>query len=212
VKREEVAVSEARHLAPVAEPFSAARARELTDEVKVRAEELWRLLLDLYEHDAHGALGYRSWAAYCESEFGTTQPRAYQLLDAGRVARAIEGRSTKVERPSERVARQLAPVLRSEGEEAAVQVYEEAVERHGPRPTARQVRAVVHENPEPRLSQRQERIGRALRSIEDTTDYLATILGDPDSFAVDAPILTAWREQATHSRDTLTRLIRRTRR
>src|SRR6266508_1440298 len=65
-------------------------ARRLTDEVKQDAQALWKKLLALYEGDAHTALGYESWGAYAAEEFGVGQSQAYRLLDAGRVAEAIE--------------------------------------------------------------------------------------------------------------------------
>ena len=50
-------------------PLDADRARQLTDEVKADAAALWAKLLQLYEGNAHKALGYTSWAKYCRTEF-----------------------------------------------------------------------------------------------------------------------------------------------
>lgn len=108
--------------------LSQSDARNITDRIKSRSEELWDLLLEAYEREAHTALGYSSWGAYFEEEFGGGKSRAYQLIDAGRVVRAIEGHSTVVELPNERQARALAPVAKANPEEA-VQIWKEESER-----------------------------------------------------------------------------------
>lgn len=118
-------------------------ARNLTDEVKADAAALWAKLLTLYEGEAHVALGYSSWAEYYEEEFGESKSRGYQLLEAARVDRALAD-STMVERPvTERVARELTPVLKDEGPEAVEEIWGDVVEEHGPAPTATQVRETV---------------------------------------------------------------------
>jgi hypothetical protein len=92
-------------LVPVLGP---SEARRLTKEVKRNAEELWRKLVELYNGGAHTALGYSSWGAYFETEFGQSGRRGYQLLDAGRVLESVNHGSTA---PNERQARELAPLL-----------------------------------------------------------------------------------------------------
>jgi hypothetical protein len=133
--------------AEVTQPLDAAEARALTDEVKRDAASLWAKLLALYEGGAHLALGYSSWGAYFKAEFGGAGSRGYHLLDAARVNLALVG-STTVEPPaSERVARELAPLL--DEPERLQEVWTEAVERHGPEATAAQVREVVRGVVEP---------------------------------------------------------------
>jgi hypothetical protein len=119
-----------------------AEARDLTDEVKGDAAALWAKLLRLYEGGAHIAIGYSSWAEYCAEEFDLGKSRSYQVLDAARVVAALP-QSTNGGTANERAVRELAPVLRQEGAETVADAYEEAVERHGPQPTAAQVREVV---------------------------------------------------------------------
>lgn len=136
------------------------QARDLTDEVKADAAALWAKLLTLYEGKAHEALGYSSWADYYGEEFGESKSRGYQLLEAARVDRALTD-STMVERPTgERVAREMAPILKDEGPEAVEEVWGEVVEQHGAAPTAAQVREVVEDHrapesakPEPQYTQ-----------------------------------------------------------
>lgn len=85
-------------------------ARSLTDEVKNDAERLWRKLVELYEGGAHLALGYAAWGSYFEAEFGQSKSHGYRMLEAARVA-SILPHSPKGERPTERQARELAPLL-----------------------------------------------------------------------------------------------------
>lgn len=50
-------------------------ARALTDQIKTNVEETWHLVKEAYERRAWTALGYTSWDAYCDQEFGTTRLR-----------------------------------------------------------------------------------------------------------------------------------------
>lgn len=116
-------------------------ARSLTDEVKGDAERLWRKLVELYEGGAHEVLGYSSWGSYFKKEFGGSQSRAYELLDAGRVVKTLEAHSAMAESvPNARQARELAP-LRDQPEKLR-EAWSEVVESN-PTPTAAQVREVV---------------------------------------------------------------------
>lgn len=115
-------------------------ARTLTDEVKKDAAALWTKLLHLYEGEAHTALGYSSWADYCAEEFDWSDATAYRLLGAANVVAQLPmGSSTPV---TERVARELVPVLRDDPEQVP-EVWGEVVEEHGEQPTAAEVREVV---------------------------------------------------------------------
>jgi len=118
-------------------PLDMAEARVLTDEVRDRAQELWFRMRELYQGAAHTALGYSSWADYCAAEFDIGKSRAYQMLDAARVAVALP-QSAMVER----VARELVPVLR-EDPARVPEAWAEVVELHGPKPTASQTAEVV---------------------------------------------------------------------
>ena len=135
-------------LVPILGP---SEARRLTDEVKRDAEALWRKLVELYEGGAHTALGYSSWGAYFEVEFGQSGRRGYQLLDAGRVLESVNHGSTAP--PNERQARELAPLL-----EKPEQLRETWAEVRGlhPDPTA----ADVHEAVEKKLAPKSGAIAR----------------------------------------------------
>jgi hypothetical protein len=71
--------------------LDADQARAMTDEVKADAEALWLKLHTLYEAGAHVVLGYSSWGAYYETEFGQSSRRGYQLLAAGKAVALLGG-------------------------------------------------------------------------------------------------------------------------
>ncbi|GAA4928938.1 hypothetical protein GCM10023224_05390 [Streptomonospora halophila] len=77
---------------------SPARARELTDRIKIAVDATWALITEAYTTRAWAALGYDSWDAYCAEEFGAARlklPREERqevvgsLRDAGLSIRAI---------------------------------------------------------------------------------------------------------------------------
>ncbi|MGZ6651440.1 MAG: hypothetical protein ACXVHB_28815 [Solirubrobacteraceae bacterium] len=70
--------------------LDADQARAMTDEVKADAESLWTKILALYEAGVHVVLGYGSWGAYYEAEFGQSGRRGYQLLAAGKAVALLE--------------------------------------------------------------------------------------------------------------------------
>lgn len=124
------------------------QARALTDEVKEDAAVLWGKLLRLFEGKAHKALGFGTWGAYYAAEFGGSTRHGERLLSAARVLEQLEPAGFRGEGTNgspllnERTARELAPILRN-GADAVRDAWNETVERHGPDPTARQVRDVV---------------------------------------------------------------------
>jgi hypothetical protein len=154
-------------------------ARALTDEVKEDAHQLWTKLLRLYEGKAHIALGFKSWGAYYETEFGLSGRHGERILQAGRVMEALEPAGFRGDDDpgspllNEAAARELAPVLRN-GARAVQEAWEETVERHGPKPTATQVREVVTERrngaqpeppPQPSWAARMDLLAGELRQI-----------------------------------------------
>jgi hypothetical protein len=111
--------------------LSQTEARRLTDEVKADAQRLWAKLLSLYEGRAHIALGYSSWADYCEQEFNIGKTRAHRMLQAARVINELPmGNSLQVTSQvpeSERIARELVPLLSNP--QALDEAWNEAVEQ-----------------------------------------------------------------------------------
>jgi hypothetical protein len=133
--------------------LSQAEARRLTDEVKADAQRLWAKLLKLYEGGAHIALGYASWAEYCEQEFQMKKAHAYRLLKAAQIlettlTQSPIGDSFKVTSQvpeSEALARELVPLIRNP--QALDEAWNEAVEQAGGVPTAQGVHEVVARSP-----------------------------------------------------------------
>lgn len=105
-------------------PLDQVAARRLTDEVREDAAALWGKLLELYERGAHTALGYPSWGAYFEAEFGQHKRTGYKLLEAARVVADLPV-PHGAPRPNERQARELARVPEPERAE----VWQAATER-----------------------------------------------------------------------------------
>jgi hypothetical protein len=120
-----------------------------TLEVKADAQRLWAKLLSLYEGQAHIALGYNSWAEYCQQEFRIGNRQAYRLLQAAQVVNQLSsecpmGHSLQVTSQvpeSERLARELVPLLNNP--QALDEAWNEAVEAAGGVPTAQAGREVV---------------------------------------------------------------------
>lgn len=95
-------------------------ARQLTDDIKETAEQLWKLLLRAYEGKAWKVLGYVSWEAYVKTEFDMGRSHSYRILDQGKVILALQEAAsvnlgTREVSPlgdiSERDARDIKPVL-----------------------------------------------------------------------------------------------------
>jgi hypothetical protein len=131
---------------------------------------------------AHTALGYSSWGAFYEAEFGQSGNYGYRLLKSAEVVRALEGDSPNGNsRPaSEAVARELAP-LRDEPDDLR-DAWEEAVSRFGEQPTAAQVREVVEPRraPAPAASTppRRDLVGEAIDRIPGPTDLTFSTIID----------------------------------
>ena len=127
---------------PEPQRLDATQARDLTDRIKESAETLWSLLLEAYEGKAWAALDYGSWREYIASEFDMDRSRSYQLIDQGKVIRALTeagGVSTSVDIP-EATARRLKPHLGDavaevreavEGGAEPIEAVRTAIEKHG---------------------------------------------------------------------------------
>lgn len=91
---------------------------------------------------------HKSFEDYCRERWDFNDRRASQMIQAAEVSTIVETRSLPTPR-NEAVARELAP-LRSEPAQLR-EVWTQAVEQHGPAPTAKQVHEVVaalrHETP-----------------------------------------------------------------
>jgi hypothetical protein len=68
-------------------------ARELTERIRAAActaHRVCSLLVEAHERRAWSALGYHTWSDYIRAEFRLSRSRSYELLDHGRVLRALE--------------------------------------------------------------------------------------------------------------------------
>jgi hypothetical protein len=72
------------------QPLDAAAAGALTERIRDTRHHACLLLLEAHEGHAAAALGYASWADYVRREFGLSRRRSYELLDQGRVVRAVQ--------------------------------------------------------------------------------------------------------------------------
>ena len=117
--------------------FSRAEARRLTDQLERELATLWRRLVELHDGGAHIVLGYSSWHAYCEAEFGFGRSQSYRLLEAGRVAAVVPQLGNEAQ------ARALFPLLRDDGEQAVINLVEIVRSQNGERLTAALLRDAV---------------------------------------------------------------------
>lgn len=74
---------------PIPAACTVEEARALTDQIRGTVERTWLLLVAAHERQAWKALGYTSFQAYLEAEFGIKRSRAYQLLAHSTVVREI---------------------------------------------------------------------------------------------------------------------------
>jgi hypothetical protein len=65
-------------------------ARDCVERIKVGLGQVGALLLALKENQGWKALGYDSWRDCAAAEFGKSQSRIYQLLDAAKVERNFQ--------------------------------------------------------------------------------------------------------------------------
>lgn len=70
-------------------PMTHEEARQLTNRIKEKAEELWALVLEAYERKAYRALGYTAWADYLDAELGMRPGGAQNLITKARLVREL---------------------------------------------------------------------------------------------------------------------------
>jgi N6-adenosine-specific RNA methylase IME4 len=121
--------------------MTAEEATLCRDKIKAGISDVRVLVLDFQEREGWKALGYDSWRECVIAEFGQSQSQVYRLLDAAKVDAAISPMG-EISLP-ERQARELMPVLRSEGEAAVVEIWRGLQEQYGDRVTAAKVKDAV---------------------------------------------------------------------
>jgi hypothetical protein len=111
-------------------PLSRVTALALTQRIRRAGEELWELLLEAYERQAHTALGYKTWQAYVATEFDISRGQSYRLINQAKVTLAIQEatgtRPTKTSRAlyAIHVSAREADVLKDDLDRAATEVAE----------------------------------------------------------------------------------------
>lgn len=150
-------------------------ARSLTDEVKRDAERLWAKLVELYEGRAHHALGYSSWGAYFQSEFGGSRRRGYELLNAGRVLDTV--RNSALQPPSNEAQANELVALLDEPERLREAWAEASADGE---PTALKVREAVEQRLPPKTPEELERQHRFVATIN-VLDGLAHFDREPSA-------------------------------
>lgn len=112
-------------------PMTRAEARKLTDEAKAEVADLATRIRDLKRRDAWGALGFDSWKAYVDAEFGFSVTHADNLAAFASVREVVATTNVgATENLTEAVARRFAPVLRDRGPEGVAQAWEAVHRRH----------------------------------------------------------------------------------
>lgn len=95
--------------------------------------------------------GYATFDGYCRDRWGFTPQRAYQLIEAANIARGVQEVNPGLQTTrnlTERSARELRRLPAEQQPEALAA----AMEKHGPAPTAAEVRSVVAERIAPDLA------------------------------------------------------------
>jgi len=90
---------------------------------------------------------FSSFEDYLQERWKISRSYAYRQIEAARVAEVVSPIGDTRAPATESVTRELAP-LKAEPEQAR-QAWQEAVQEHGPKPTAKQVREAVRRRKEP---------------------------------------------------------------
>jgi hypothetical protein len=147
---------------PLTVPITVSQAKELTQRIKRSAEATWKLLAEAHERKAWKPLGYKSWKAYAEAEFGMSESNAHRLLNQAHVAKALtaasgDARTPARGSPTARQAERIKPKLdeattevreRVEAGETPERVVPEVVQKYGGPPP----RSDEQEDPPPSSS------------------------------------------------------------
>lgn len=81
-------------------------------------------LAQIHSEDLWKVIGYSTFEAYCKNELGIEKRMAYYQIEAAEVRDAVHrGAPDAPQIPSERVARELAPVYRERGDEGVAEAW-----------------------------------------------------------------------------------------
>lgn len=146
--------------------MSEREARACVEVIRSGLEDIRRAVLDLYERQGWRALGYANWRECVVTEFGQSESYIYRLADAARVDRAVSPIGETSIHVPESQARELAPLVKSNPEQAREvwrDVTEEAEETGQP-VTAAKVREAV-QRMTPKADTEPEQIERVIGEI-----------------------------------------------
>jgi phage N-6-adenine-methyltransferase len=107
----------------VSTQMTADEARQKTQRIKDNLTETRSLLLEMYERRGWESLGYSSWREYGQVEFGYSESRVYELMNAAKVERNISAMAENTTPIPERHLRPLTslpPKQQAEAYETAV--------------------------------------------------------------------------------------------
>jgi hypothetical protein len=174
-------------------------ARQLTDDIKETADQLWKLLLRAYEGKAWKALGYPTWEAYTNAEFDMSRDYAYKVLRQGRVIRALEEAVNVYnciqEEPvslhlKEYQTRQIAPII----ETVTARIQEEVIDV--PREQVQEIVAKVVQEEREKLEWRKQVREDAVALAKETGTHLTKdeVIAEDARLAIVCPVYEAIEE------------------
>jgi hypothetical protein len=168
-------------------PLDPIEARALTERIRSVANNISLLLLEAQERQAWLALGYRSWERYVRQEFGLSRTRSYELLDHGRLIRAIHALTgaLMVEDLPPYAARKVKPHL----EQFILELKTRAVGK-GVEEIPSLVSEIIQEvRPSPSHARLLERRMGIADLTDRVTDAVATATVGPHRYRVDVEVL-----------------------
>jgi hypothetical protein len=105
--------------------------------------EVGLALLEIRDSPPYIEAGLATFDTYCRTRWGWSRQHAYRLIDGAQVAELVSPAGDTV--PAERVMREPVPLARTD-QDAALSLWAELRDRHGPRVTAELVRDLVHQH------------------------------------------------------------------
>jgi hypothetical protein len=102
--------------------------------------EVGRALSEIRDGRLYAA-DYRTFEDYCAQRWGLRRSYAYEIIQSAQAAQLVSGTPDTPAPQTARVAAELAPLR--EHPDRLREAWSEAVEQHGPQPTAAQVRETV---------------------------------------------------------------------
>lgn len=201
-------------------PMDEAEARALTDRIRAATRDVCFLLLEAHERRAWSVLGYPTWEKYVRREFGLSRSRSYELLDQGRVLRAVKSAAGIDTTPDicayaagqikfclSEVTEAIRARTAKAGRERALAVIQEVVLQARLKRTARMARPQPAQAPPPAATTESERIDpfrlreaiRYLAHMPAAEDVVSEIGDRVDDVASDLEAALQWLTDFAHA-------------